>query len=91
MYKKNKSEIGGIIFTIVILIALVILTNNEKGKSFIENMNSKIVTPIQNGIVHLKNKVQGNDVFFADIETLEKEVEELKEKNSRVRTRAKRI
>lgn len=82
MYKKNKGEIGGIVFTIGILITLVVVTNNDDGRSFVENMNSKIVAPIQNGIVYLKNKVGSDDSFFADIDELKSENAQLKEANS---------
>ena len=38
--------------------------------------------PIQNGFTYLKNKISGNDAFFADMDTLKAENEELKQKNS---------
>ena len=38
--------------------------------------------PIQNGFTYLKNKISGNDSFFADMDTLKTENEELKKKNS---------
>ncbi len=40
--------------------------------------------PIQNGLTYLKNKVQGNDTFFTDINNLKQENEELKEKNEQL-------
>ena len=65
MYKKKKGGIIGIIITIIVLILLVILTNVENSNlSYIENIANKLVTPIQNGLTYLKNKVNGNKSFF---------------------------
>lgn len=38
--------------------------------------------PIQNGLTYLKNKISGNDTFFADIDNLQSENEELQKRNS---------
>ena len=46
MYKNNKSGIIGIIITIVILILVVIFSNGDNGSSFIENVASNLVMPI---------------------------------------------
>lgn len=82
MYKK-KTGIIGIIITIIILIILVFISNmNVENLSYIENVVSSIVMPIQNGLTYLKNKITGNNTFFADISKLQQENEELKEKNS---------
>lgn len=83
MYKKRKTGMIGIIVTIVILIILVIITNTDIGKmSYVENIASTIVMPIQNGLTYLKNKMAGNDSFFENINRLQTENEELKKKNS---------
>jgi len=80
---KNKTGIAGIIITIIILILLVILTNiNITKLSYIESAFSNIVMPIQTGITYLKNKVYGNNNFFADMKTLKEENKQLKEENS---------
>ena len=50
--------------------------------SYIENICNVFVMPIQNGFTYLKNKISGNDSFFADMDTLKQENEELKQKNS---------
>lgn len=85
MYKSKKGGIIGIIVTIIILILLVILTNVENSNlSYLENIANKLVTPIQNGLTYLKNKVNGNHSFFEDIDTLKKENTELKEKNNKL-------
>lgn len=82
MYKK-KTGIVGIIITIIILVILVFISNmNVENLSHIENAISTIVMPIQNGITYLKNKITGNDTFFADISKLQQENEELKQRNS---------
>ena len=83
MYNKKKSGILGIVLTIIVLIMLVILTNIENTNlSYVENLASKLVVPIQNGLTYLKNKINGNSTFFTDINDLKNENKELKEKNS---------
>lgn len=55
MFKK-KTGIIGIAITVIILIMLVFLTNAKSGSlSYIENVLSSIVMPIQNR-VHLSKK-----------------------------------
>ena len=83
MYKNKKTGIIGIIVMIIILILLVIITNTDIAKmSYIENVVSTLVMPIQNGLTYLKNKVAGNDSFFQNINNLQAENDELKKKNS---------
>jgi len=82
MYKSKKTGIIGIIVTIIILTALVILTNVDTNKfSYTEGIINKLVMPIQNGMTYLKNKIFGNNTFFEDINNLKDENEELKQKN----------
>ena len=50
--------------------------------SFVENIFNTFVMPIQNGFTYLKNKISGNDSFFADMDTLKQENEDLKQENS---------
>ncbi len=82
MYKKNKAGIIGIIITIIVLILIVIFSNGERNTSFFENVVNKLVMPIQNGLTYLKNKTNGNDAFFADVEALKTENDKLKKQNS---------
>lgn len=83
MYKEKKSGVLGIFVTVVILIILVLLTNTENNNlTAFENATSRLVTPIQNGLTHLKNKINGNNSFFTNINNLQAENEELKKKNS---------
>ena len=83
MYRNKKTGIIGVIITVIILIAIVVLSNTDLNKvSIIENIFSSIVMPIQNGLTYLKNKIEGNDSFFTDVKNLETENEELKKKNS---------
>lgn len=80
MYKNKKNGLVGIIVMIGILTILVITTNGNVNKfSKVENIFNKIVTPIQNGLVYLKNKMANNTIFFENIEALKKENEELKQ------------
>ena len=83
MYNHKKSGIWGIIITIIILIILVVITNIESSKLYnVQNIISKIISPLQNGITYLQNKINGNDAFFANMEELKQENQELKQKNS---------
>ena len=76
MYQK-KTGIVGIIITIIILIILVFISNLDLNKlSYIENVVSTIVMPIQNGLTYVKHKITGNNTFFADINKLEQELRE---------------
>ena len=50
MYRNKKTGIIGVIITVIILIAIVVLSNTDLNKvSFVENIFSSIVMPIQNG------------------------------------------
>ena len=83
MYNNKKRGILGIIITIIFLVILVIITNTERSKLYdIENIISKIISPIQNGITYIQNKIDGNTTFFANIDKLKQENRTLKEKNS---------
>ena len=84
MHQKRKTGILGIIITIIILILIVIFTNGENNSSFFENIATKLVMPVQNGLTYLKNKISGNDVFFTDVNNLKEENEKLKEENSKL-------
>lgn len=83
MYNHKKSGIWGIVITVIILIILVILSNIENSKFYsIDNILSKIISPVQNGITYLERKISGNDAFFADINQLKEENKNLKQINS---------
>ncbi len=83
MYNKKKYGIIGTIVTIIILILLVTLTNTQNSNlSFVENIANKIVMPVQNGLTYLKNKINGNSSFFADVNNLKAENEELQQRNT---------
>lgn len=82
MQKNKKTGKLGIIITILLLTVLVIITNIEISKfSFAEGIANKIVMPVQNGMVYLKNKISGNNTFFEDINNLKNENKELKKQN----------
>ena len=67
MYKNKRSGLVGIIITIVVLVLIVIFSNREANTTFIENIANKLVMPVQNGLIYLKNKMSGNSTFFTDI------------------------
>jgi len=82
---RKKTGIIGIVITALILILLVFLSNVKTGSlSYIENVFSSIVMPIQSGYTYLKNKVLGNTSFFINMDELKKENDELKDENSRL-------
>lgn len=92
MYNHKKTGILGIIITIIILIILVLITNSESNASYnIGNVISKIISPMQNGITYLKNKVSGNNLFFADIEQLKNTNEELEKQNSELEQKLREL
>lgn len=83
MYKNKKNGIVGVIITIVVLIVIVILSNTHiEDFSHIGGALNSLVMPVQNGIVYIKNKIQGNSTFFSNITTLKEENERLKQENS---------
>ena len=82
MYRNHKTGILGIVITIILLILIVAFSNGENNASFFENVASKLVMPVQNGLTYLKNKISGNDTFFTDINKLKEENEQLLAKNS---------
>lgn len=87
MNRNRQTEILGEIITIIVLILLIFLSNVETDKlSFLESAASSIVNPIQRVLVDLKNKIQGNSSYFADMESIRAENEELKAKNSELET-----
>lgn len=85
MYKNKKVGIIGIIITVVVLILLVVLTSVDINKfSNVENIFSKLVMPLQNGLTYLKNKISGNNAFFEDINNLKEENKNLIEENKKL-------
>ena len=92
MYNKKKYGVLGVIVTIIILIILVALTNIQNSKlSFLENMANKIVMPVQNGLTYLKNKINGNSSFFANVNNLKQENQELQNKNKELEEKLREL
>lgn len=80
MKKNRKTGKIGIIITVLLLTILVVITNIDTSKfSYIEGIVNKLVMPIQNGMIFLKNKIAGNNIFFDDIKNLKAENEKLQE------------
>lgn len=87
MNRNKQTEILGGIITVIVLILLIFLSNVEVNKlSYLESAASSIINPIQRIFVDLKNKIQGNSVYFSNMETIIQENEELKKKNSELET-----
>ena len=92
MYNKKRYGVLGIILTIIILIILVVLTNIQNNQlSYIENLANKVVMPIQNGLTYLKNKVNGNNAFFANVNNLKQENEKLQNKNKELEEKLREL
>lgn len=89
---KKRNDAIGIIITVIILILLVFLSNLKIEKiSYIENAFSKMIMPIQSGFTFLKNKLQGDEEYFANLDTLKEENKKLKEKNSNLEGELRRL
>jgi len=87
MYRNRRTGVIGITITIVILCILVFLTNiNLSSYSFTQNVLSKIVMPVQNGLTYFKNKSAGNSTFFQDMDSIKAENAELKDENAKLQT-----
>lgn len=83
MNRNRQTEILGGIFTAVILILLIFLSNVEVNKlSYIESVASSIINPIQRVVTDAKNKIQKNTAYFSNMDNIMAENEELKKKNS---------
>ena len=77
MYKTKKRGIVGVVITIIIIVLLVIFTNSNVNQlTYLQDICNVFVMPIQNGFTYLKNKISGNDAFFADMDTLKAENKE---------------
>ena len=87
MNRNKQTEILGGIITVIILILLIFLSNVEVNKlSYIESVASSIVNPIQRVFADLKNKIEGNSTYFSNMDSIIKENEELRTKNSELET-----
>ena len=79
MNRNRQTEILGGIFTVIILVLLIFLSNVETEKtSFFESAVSSVINPVQKVFVDLKNKIQGNSDYFVTIDEVKAENEELK-------------
>ncbi len=92
MNRNKQTEILGGIITVVILILLIFLSNVEVNKlSYIETVASSIVNPIQRVFADLRNKIEGNSVYFSNMESIIQENEDLKSKNSELETELREL
>lgn len=61
---------------------MVIISNlSDEEISSIENVFSKLVMPIQNGLTYIKNSMSGSESYKTDLASLQEENKELKNKN----------
>ena len=92
MNRNRQTEILGGIITVIILILLIFLSNLEVNKlSYIETVASSVVNPIQRVFADLRNKIEGNSVYFSNMESIMQENEELKNKNSELETELREL
>lgn len=92
MYNKKKYGVVGVILAIIILIIVVVLTNTQNSNlSFMENLANKVVMPVQNGLTYLKNKINGNSSFFANVNNLKDENQDLQNKNKELEERLREL
>ena len=82
MGENRHIGILGTIITVIILILLILLTNVDTSKmSYFKSLGDNISRPVQVVFTNLKNKISGNDNYFATMDELRKENEELKKEN----------
>ena len=80
MNRNKQTEILGGILTVIILILLIFLSNIELNKvSYLENVASSIVNPIQRIMMDIKNKIQGNSAYFSNMDSISELETELRE------------
>lgn len=92
MNRNKQTEILGGIFTVIILILLIFLSNVEVNKlSYLESAASSIINPIQRIFTDLRNKIQGNSAYFSNMETIIEENESLRKKNSELETELREL
>jgi len=83
--KKLKSDKLGIILTIIVLLVLITVTNDNRAfLSFPEKLLNNAVSPVQNAFIYLKNKLTKNNTFFEDLESLKEENNLLKQEISKL-------
>ena len=74
--------------SIIILFLCIGLTNGKnRNVSAVEGFLSGIITIPQNGFKYIENWIDGNDIFFSDIEKLKAENSELKSKNEELKNK----
>ena len=85
MGENRHIGILGTVITVIILILLIVLTNVDTSKlSYFQSLSSQFTTPVQVAFTKLKNKITGNDNFFATMDELTKQNEELTSKNKKL-------
>lgn len=91
MYKEKKHKAWGTIISIVLLILIVVFSNNDGENSFLENIGSKLIMPFQNGFTYFRNQISSNNTVFSDVNSLQEENEKLKKENDELQKSLKEI
>ena len=92
MNRNKQTELLGGIFTAIVLILLIFLSNIEINKlSYLETVASAIVNPIQRIGSDIKNKIQGNSAYFSNMDNIIAENEQLRTRNSELETELREL
>ena len=92
MNRNKQTEILGGIITAIILILLIFLSNVKVNKmSYLETAVNSITSPIQRVFTDLKNRIQKNNAYFANMDEIIAENEQLKAKNSELETELREL
>ena len=92
MNRNKQTEFLGGVITLVILILLIFLSNVKIDKlSYLESLASNVVNPVQKLFTDLKNKIQGNQSYFNDMDLLKEENNRLKSENSDLQTKLREL
>ncbi len=92
MNRNKQTELLGGIFTAIVLILLIFLSNIEINKlSYLETVASAIVNPIQRIGADIKNKIQGNSAYFSNMDNIIAENEQLRSRNSELETELREL
>lgn len=91
--KRNKqTQFLGCIITIIILILLIVLSNVDTSeKSFFDSLGHKLINPIQITFTRVKNKIQKNQAYFTDLDSLKNENMRLTEENKQLSEKVREL
>ncbi len=84
--KNGKSSVVGTIIAIIVLIIIVIISNiGTTNMSLMQNGVSKVIVPIQNALIFVKNKINNNEQEISEISSLKEENKNLRDENTKLK------